>query len=393
LTKEQILARLAELNTVAETRSFNDDEFTEVTDLETKLAATRQTEEFRARHQVYVTPVNHLGAHIAEARPDDTLERAFGSYLRTGQANQDITELRAQAAGTTTAGGFTVPTTMLGKITDRLKAFGGVANEVETITTATGGPITWPTLDDVDNVGVIKAENTAPSGGADLVFGEKTLSAFTYSAPGANSLPLTVSFELLQDSAFDVEALIVRKLTQRIAARQSADWVNGTGTTMPLGLATGTGVAAGTFANATIGYADLLSAVHQVDPAYRDSSVWTFNDFTLSLIEGVLDGNGRPLLNNAMDGIAVGRSNQMLLGYRVVIDPAWANYADATTNKWGAFGNLMDAYIIRRVQDVVVFANPYSLDNEGSVRYTLRARADGTVQDPNAYRVLQNQVA
>jgi hypothetical protein len=30
--------------------------------------------------------------------------------------------------------------------------------------------------------------------------------------------------------------------------------------------------------------------------------------------------------------------------------------------------------------------------NEGQVEYTMWARADGTVQDPNAYRVLINAV-
>src|SRR5690606_291525 len=111
-------------------------------------------------------------------KTDDTLERAFDHYLRTGRENADITELRAQGVGTDAAGGFTVPETMLTKITERMKAFGGLAEHVETITTDSGEPIRWPTLDDTSNTGVIAAEGTAPAtGGADLVFGEKTLGA------------------------------------------------------------------------------------------------------------------------------------------------------------------------------------------------------------------------
>lgn len=394
MNKDEILAKLAEFNTTAETRSLTPEEFETVKGLEVDLQRSKETEEFRARHQAYVSPQIQAAVNVATPKADDTLERAFDAFLRSGEKNADITELRAQGTGTGSAGGYTVPDTMLTKITERLKAFGGVANAVETITTATGEKLTWPTLDDTSNSGVIKAENTAPaSGGADLVFGEKTLSAFTYVAPGAGNLPLKVSFELLQDSAFDVQGLIVRKLTERIARKQSAHWVNGVGTTEPFGIATGTAVAANTFDNAAPTYADLLNAYHQVDIAYRTDAVWTFSDATLAMIEALVDSNGRPLLNPASDGINVGRANQMLLGKPVVVDNAWATYTDAGTNKWGAFGDLQSGYIIRRVQDVVLFVNPYSGDNEGQVSYTLRARADGVVQDANAFRVLQNEVS
>lgn len=70
---------------------------------------------------------------------------------------------------------------------------------------------------------------------------------------------------------------------------------------------------------------------HSVDIAYREGAVWTFNDYTMSLIEGIVDGNGRPLLNYANDGINVGRANSFLLGYPVVIDNSWANFSDPST--------------------------------------------------------------
>jgi HK97 family phage major capsid protein len=396
LTIEEILAKLQEITDAGETRSLTDEEVQSYEQLEGQLKAAQKTQELRSRQAAYMAPNATIAAavNVGTVKADDTLERAFDNYVRTGQANQDITELRAQSVGTNSAGGYTVPDTLLNKITERLKAFGGVANVVETITTSTGEKLRWPTLDDTSNAGVIKAENTAPgSGGADLVFGEKTLGSFTYVAPGASNLPLKVSTELLQDSAFDIQALIVRKLTERIARKQASHWVNGAGTTEPVGLIGGTAVAANAFDAAAPTYADLLNAVHQVDPAYRVSAVWTFNDFTLSLIEGIVDSNGRPLLNSAVDGINVGRANQTLLGYPVVIDQAWANYADAGTNKFGAFGDLSSSYIRRVVAGAELIVNPYSYANEGSIEYTLRMRADGVVQDANAFRVLQNEVS
>lgn len=257
-----------------------------------------------------------------------------------------------------------------------------------------GAPWQWPNIDDTANSGVIKAENTAPAwGGADLVVGRKSLGSSTYTAPGTGNKSLLVSTEMLRDSMFDIEGLIAKKLGQRIARKQARDWVNGAGTTEPFGLATGTAVAANTFDNAAPTYADLVSAVHQVDPDYRDQAVWTFNDYTLSLIETIVDSTGRPLLNSHNDGISVGRANTTLLGYRVVIDQAWANYADAGTNKWGAFGDLESGYIIREISGAELIVNPYTYDNEGSIEYTLRMYADGTIDDQHAFRVLENEVS
>ncbi|MGJ6126190.1 phage major capsid protein [Mycolicibacterium sp. Y3] len=380
----------------AEDRHLTDDEAAQWEALESELKAAQRSEEIRKRQAAYEAPSGSLAAvvNVTSVKQDDTLERAFDSYVRTGQANADIAELRAQGTGTGSTGGYLVPTTLLNKITDRKKRYGGVAGVVNVQPSDNGAPWQWPNLDDTANSGVIKAENAAPtSGGADLVYGRKSLGSFTYTAPGAGNTPLLVSAEMLQDSMFDIEGLIAKKLGQRIARKQARDWVNGAGTTEPFGLATGTAVAANTFDNAAPTYADLLNAVHQVDPDYRDQAVWTFNDYTLSLIEGILDANGRPLLNSANDGISVGRSNQYLLGYPIVIDQAWANYADGGTNKWGAFGDLESGYIIRQISGAELIVNPYTHANEGAVEYTLRMRADGTIDDQNAFRVLQNEVS
>ncbi|AQT82642.1 phage capsid protein [Mycolicibacterium litorale] len=388
-----MLTQLQAIIDSAGDRPLSEEEAQRYETLEGQLQMVQRNAEIRSRQTAYMTPSPALAAvvHTGAQRNDDALERAFDHYLRTGQQNADIVELRAQGVGTDSAGGYAVPTTMRQKLVERLKAFGGVASAVEEITTATGEPLQWPSIDDTGNAGVIAAEGTAPaSGGADLVFGEVTLGAFRYIAPGTGNLPLRVSVDLLQDAAFDVQALVSRKLGQRIGRKQATHWVNGAGTTEPFGLATGTAVSTGTFTSAAPSYDDLVDAVHQLDPEYRTGAVWTFNDATMAMIEKVLDDNGRPLLNPANDGITSGPSNTTLLGYPVIIDQAWATYADNTTGRWGAFGDLQAGYVIRRVKDLTLIVNPYSRANEGQVEYTLWARADGVPQDKSAYRVLHN---
>lgn len=391
MTVEEILAKLQEIIDEAGDRPLTDEEVARYEELETQLKAVQRSQEIRSRQQAYLTPVQSA-VNVGTVKTDDTLERAFDHYLRTGRENADITELRAQGVGTDAAGGFTVPETMLTKITERMKAFGGLAEHVETITTDSGEPIRWPTLDDTSNTGVIAAEGTAPAtGGADLVFGEKTLGAFKYVAPGASQLPLRVSLELLQDSGFDIQGLVTRKLAERIARVQAVDWVNGVGTTEPFGIITNTTTEVEKDA---LTYADLVDIVHSVDPAYRVGAKWAFNDATLALVEKLEDEYGRPLLGSTNNGISSGLPNTTLLGYPVVVDQAFASVgAPDSGNRYAVFGDLAAGYVIRRVKDVTLIVNPYSRANEGQVEYTMWARADGTVQDPRAFVVVHNSEA
>lgn len=391
MTVEEILAaQQAVLDAAdAEGRNLSDEEVEKYEGLEKDLKASQKTAELRSRHEAYKMPVTALVTGAAP-KQDDTLERAFNAYLRTGEKNQDIAELRAQSVGTDSAGGYTVPTGLLNKITERLKAYGGLASVANVITTAGGETIHWAENDDTDNSGVIAAEGTAPaSGGADLDFGQKTLGAYKYVAPGAGNLPLRVSYELLQDSVFDIEALVARKLATRIARAQAVHWVTGSGSGQPTGIDTSTTVTS-TFAAATPDKDELISAIHDVDPEYRMGAVWVFNDAFLEMVRKLEDSTGRPLWTASADAGLEGSIGGTLLGHRVVIDQAFADYTDASGNAFGVFGDISQGYVIRRVRDVQLVVNPYSRANEGQIEYTMWARADGTVDDSYAFTVLKN---
>lgn len=397
MTIEELLAAMQAVIDEADASDeaeMSEEQVARYEELEEKLVRARSRDQLQRRNAAYQSVDASQYVTGAKPKADDTLDRAFGQYMRTGRENADLVELRAQSTSPDAAGGFIVPDLFRDKLVDRMRAFGGIAGAAEEITTSGGEILRWPTLDDTSNVGVIAAEGVAPtSGGADLVFGERILSAFKYVAPGLGNLPLRVSVELLQDSNFDVEGLVSRKLGERIGRKQAVDFVSGAGTTLPFGITTGT--AATAFTSPGITYAELVAAVHSVDPAYRESASWAFNDATLALIESIVDLQGRPILyqqNNGFQDIAVGRAELRLLGYPVVIDQAFPTYVDGGINRWGVFGDLRAGYVIRRVQGLTLIVNPYSRANEGQVEYTLWARADGTVQDPNAYRVLINAV-
>lgn len=393
---EEILEAQTAIVDGAEGRSFTDDEVQQYEALEAQLVTRSRDDGIRARHKAYTTPVPPAAAaavHVGTAQEDDTLERAFNHYLRTGVENDDLQELRAQSEGVGSEGGFLVPEGFRNKLVDRMLAFGGISRAAETITTTTGNPLPWPTLDDTANSGEVVSEGGIWSSGADLVFGSASLGAYTYAAGGGSSTPIRLSIELLQDSAFNVEGIVSNKLGMRLARAQAAHLVTGTGVQQPKGLIhglTGIEIAADT---AGITYDDLITFVHSVDPAYREMGcAWAFNDLSLSTIMKIKDSNGDPIWrpDNADMGTSLGGG--MLLGYPVIVDQGFPDFSAANnTQNWGAFGNFMAGYVIRRVRDVAIVVNPWTRASNRQVEYSAYARMDATPQDANAYVALTGE--
>lgn len=385
MTIDEIVAALQAIIDGAKTedgeeRPLTDEEADRYADLEKKLTMARRSVEIRSRQHAYTTPVRG-DLHVAVGTPsgDDPMERAWDHYMRTGDATSDLAQYRAQSAGTNTAGGYTVPTGFRNKMIERMKEFGGLAANVEELSTSEGNTINYPTVDDTANVGEIVAEGGTFAAGADLVFGTRALSAYKYMAGGAGNLPLKVSWELLQDSAFDVQSFVARKLGERIARIQAIHWVTGTGSGQPQGIVTPI-TTSGTIG--TLAYADLLATINFLDPAYWGGAKWLMNQATWASIQGLVDTTGRPLINQQNEGIGNTIGGQNLLGFPVVIDQAMPSKAAAA--KFLAFGDLREAYVIRRVKDVTLVVLNELYAANGQTGFMSWARADGAVQNPNA---------
>jgi len=381
---------------------LNDDQAARYVALEVQLAARQRSDAIVTRNanlQGVDQRQRVPAGQTAAARQADTLDRAFLAYMRTGQPNQDIVQLRAQGEGAGTEGGFLVPDGFRDRLVERMKAFGGIAQVTDEFNTSTGNPVPWPTLDDTANTGEIVAEGGTFSSGADLVLGSAELSAYRYMAGGGSSLPLRVSVELAQDSAFDIESLVTRILGTRIGRIQAVHLVRGTGVKEPLGIITGrTQANSGSIEIANdangITYADLITFEHSVDPAYRESGRcrWAFNDQSLARIKKIVDSHGDPLWRPNTADMSTGTGGGTLNGYPVTIDQAFPDFsaADNTVN-WGVFGDLQEGYVVRRVKEVVLVVNPWTRASNGQIEYTAWARMDATQQDTNAYVALTGE--
>lgn len=357
-------------------------------DLADARARRERTDALRARHAEYKAAVTK--PLFVEPRPEkDTLDAAFNHYLRTGRENADLADLRAALGeGTGSQGGFLVPTTMRLKLVERMVAFGGLANDVETYETETGNTVEFPTLDDTGNSARIVQEGEGPTGGADLSFQRKTIGAYRFASGGAGDLPMRLPIELVQDSAFDIEAIVARKLGERIGRKQAVSIVTGTGVGEVEGIThgvTGIELLADT---AGVTYDDLINFEHSVDPAYRElgNCRWAFNDKSLATIKKLKDSHGDPLWrpNTADMGTPLGGG--MLNGYPVRIDQAFPDIdVDNNTVNWGVFGDLREGYLRRVVRDVVIVVNPWTRASNGQIEYSAWARMDGIRQNTSSY--------
>lgn len=294
------------------------------------------------------------GREKAPEDPEATYREAFFAYLRGG-ISELPTEQRAilrsgfvkradQATTPGAQGGYLVPEGFRAQITETMKAHGGLLQHANVITTSTGNNLPWPTNDDTGNVGALLSENTA-IGAQDVVFGEKDLGAYTFT-----SKLIKASWQLLNDSAFDLPGFLSRKCGERIGRAYSQYLVSGTGTSQPEGLVANAtvGHTGATSATAAITYDDLLELEHSVDPAYRNggNARYVLSDGALKLIRKLKDADDRPLwvpvpapgFGPTINGISYTVDNSM--------------DAPAAGGRSIIFGDIRAGYLVRQVQGI-----------------------------------------
>lgn len=249
---------------------------------------------------------------------------AFNAFLQAGADTADLTreqrgllrrgfvEERTQLAGTAAAGGYTVPVELARELVRTMMDWGPMydGNIVREIVTGSGNEFDIPTNDDTGDTSTdTKAEDEeiVDDNSGDLVFGQAKLSAFLDATPWVK-----ISYELMQDSVFNIEAFLAEALGERLGRRANLRLTTGSGNGQPNGIVTASGLGK-TAASATGIVADeLLDLQHSVRAPYRRSPKcrWMFADSTLLAIRKLKDGNGNFLWQ--MGDIRAGAPNTLL---------------------------------------------------------------------------------
>ena len=310
--------------------------------------------------------------------------RAFDAFLRRGMLDISAeerqivqrglvtdSEIRAQATTSGAAGGYLVPTEFWDRLIETLKAFGGVLGLALTLTTDSGAEILWPTTG-VAVKGAIVAENTQ-HGEQDETFDQASVKAHLYS-----SKITRVSFQLLQDSAINLNTWLPRRLGERIGRAVAEHLATGTGSGQPQGLITGLTLSHETGTASKVGYDDLVELEHKVDPAYRGRARYVLADSALRELRKLKDTTGRPLwVPTVAEGVP-----STINGRAYTIDNSFPTFADEAAPI--VFGDIEAAYLVRQVRGAQVLRLTERYADYLQVGFLGFQRLDAVVQDTAA---------
>ena len=302
--------------------------------------------------------------------------------LLAANFSQDKSIRNAQGSGTPSAGGYLVPPEFRDKLIETQLAFGPMLQLAETITTGTGAQLPWPTNNDTANVGAILAENTQVTE-QDVTLGTANIDAYMYT-----SKLVRVSFQLLQDRP-DFANWLARKLGERLGRILNAHFTTGTGTAQPDGIVTSATVgvtSTGSFATTGgVSGDNLIDLVEALDPAYGGGNGLRFmmHQTARKAIRKLKDTSGQYLWQPS---IQAGAPDQVV-GYPISINNDMPTLA--ASSKSVLFGNIAEAYLVRLVSGIQTLRLEERYADYLQVGFLAFERADGTLQNGSAVRVLQ----
>jgi len=348
-------------------------------------------------------PHDAIGYAASESRENKEHREAFQAYLRTG-ASEMRSDQRAllferrdmgtggQGAFPGATAGFFVPVGFVHQIEEQLKYYGpmldGGVGMPRILDTDTGQNLPYPCADDTAQAGEMIAEN-APVTTADANMQMVMLTAWKFSTK-----LVKVSLELMQDSAFDIEAFLIDEFSRRLGRIVNTKCTIGVGTTEPTGIITAVlaggnlVTAVGSYANDgvglanTIGSDDLVSLEHAVDPIYRPAGRYMMNDSVLKKLKQVKDKFGRPLL--WQEGTKEGEP-ATVNGYQYLINNDMDQLqtvatSPTVTRRSMLFGDL-SKFCIRRVKQLSVLRLSERFADYGQVAFIGFGRYDSASLD------------
>lgn len=214
--------------------------------------------------------------------PEDEQVRVFKDWLHKGIQNAAMQE------GTTTEGGYTVPTPMSNDIVMGLQAESIFRSAGARVVPMTNWKMDVPTL-----TKSTRAIQTAEEGAVSEV--EPTVGTVQAVAYKFTKL-VKASKELVADSKFDLWGQILAPdFAHAFALAENADFTTGDGSGHPQGITVG-GTSAATTASATAVTADeIMDCFYSLDYRLQGNAKWMMANATVKAIRKLKDGDGQYL--------------------------------------------------------------------------------------------------
>jgi HK97 family phage major capsid protein len=287
------------------------------------------------------------------------------SYTATPGAGVSFRDL---VKGTTTAGGYTVPTDFYGTLVEHLTENSAVLRAGVTVLNTDGGETLQIPKTTAHGSAAIVAEGGAiPEN--DPTFGQASLGAYKYGDL------IQISRELVTDTGVDLVGYLAAQAGRALGNAFGAHLVSGTGSSQPRGILLD--VSAGvTGAAVTPTADDLIDLFYSVIAPYRNSSAcgWLMNDSTVATIRKLKDSNGVYMWQPSL---TVGAPDS-ILGKPVHTDPNMPATGDAAESI--LFGDF-SRYFVRMVNGIRFERSDDFAFNTDLVSYRALMRADGTMVD------------
>lgn len=297
--------------------------------------------------------------------------KAFADYILNG-ASGISPESRAtieQRAGITgLVGGVTIPSLLASEIEVALKNYGGMFEAGTIINTTHGGDLILPTVNDTNAKATIVSDydqstKRAPS------FGSVTLKAYTYRTP-----IIPVSQTLIQDSAFNLDAVLSGLLGDSFSRGVNEQLTTGDGTGKPTGIVTAATACSTQAAAASIKLDDIIDLIKSVNSAYARNGKFMFNRNTLWELAKIKDQSGRYIWqDSARDGAPA-----TLFGKQYILNDDMADIGAGNASV--LFGDL-SKYKIRMVKSFSVIRLNELLAEYLAIGLFGFARVDGNLLD------------
>lgn len=313
---------------------------------------------------------NIEGQDKTEATPE---QKAFGAYIRRGEAGLADEDRKALVVGTDATAGYLAPTTFGSEILKALREFSPIRQYAKVITIS-GRDVRYPR----------RIGSTAATWVAEVADRDE-------SAPSYEQVTLTpyelatfveVSRQLLEDNAYNLEGELASDLAESFAIAEATAFVAGNGTGKPRGILSATGITqviSGAAATLGANPGDTLIDVFAAIPTlHAQNGAWAMNRKTLAALKKVKDTAGQYLWQPSLrDG-----APSTLLG-RPVIE--MVDMPDIAANAFPiVFGDWSGYRIVDRV-DMSILSDPYTGAKNGINVFHARKRVGGDVTNPDRF--------
>lgn len=328
----------------------------------------------------------------AKGKPGSEAKAAFLNWARYGDAitpeerkllvpwQPSPAERRALAVASPTAAGYLAPTEYVRELLKGIVEFSPIRT-IASIRTTSARAIQIP-----KRTGVFAAQWVAEQGTRSETTGytvglEEIASHEMYAL-------VDVSNQQLEDSAFDLDAILNAEFSEQFGVAEGAAFVGGNGVGKPEGFTVNAATVAGatiTATNDVLAAADLMTQFYNLKDGYARNGTWVLRRATTALIRKLVGTDGNFLWAPGLSGGAPS----------TILDRPYVEAVDMPLSADGtlpvAFGDFRAGYMIVDRIEIAVTRDPFTQAASGNVRFHARKRVGGQVVIAEAIELLKIQ--